>query len=70
MKKFVINGQLRNKLFLIVIHRFSLARAAMNALRICKMHNGVSKTPSISSFFQLPKCAMKISAAIEIVVEL
>jgi hypothetical protein len=54
MKKFGINGQLRNKLFLIVIHRFSLVRAAMNALRICKMRNGVSKTPSISSFFNCP----------------
>jgi hypothetical protein len=50
MKKIGINGQLRNKLFLIVIHRFSLVKAAMSALRICKMCNGVSKTPSISSF--------------------
>jgi hypothetical protein len=50
MKKFGINGQLRNKLLLIVIHHFSLVRAAMNALHICKMRNGVSKTPSISSF--------------------
>jgi hypothetical protein len=50
MKKFCINGQLCNKLFLIVIQRFSLVKAAMNALRICKMRNGVSKTPSISSF--------------------
>jgi hypothetical protein len=54
MKKFCINGQLRNKLFLIVIHRFSLVKAAMNALRICKMCNGVSKTASISSFFKCP----------------
>jgi hypothetical protein len=37
--------QLRNKLFLIVIHHFSPVKAAMNALRICKMRNGVSKTP-------------------------
>jgi hypothetical protein len=50
MKKFGINGQLPNKLFLIVIHQFSLVRAAMNALRICKMRNGASKTPLISSF--------------------
>jgi hypothetical protein len=40
MNKFVINGQLRNKLFLIVIHRFSLVKTTMNALRICKMRNG------------------------------
>ena len=51
MKKFGINGELRNKLFLIIIHRSSLVKAAMNAPRICKMRNGVSKTPSISSFF-------------------
>jgi hypothetical protein len=49
MKKSGINGQLQNGLFLIVIHRFSLVKAARNA-RICKMHNGISKTPSISSF--------------------
>jgi hypothetical protein len=49
MKKFCINGQLRQKHFLIVIHRFSLVNADMNALRICKMRNGVNKTPSISS---------------------
>jgi hypothetical protein len=50
-KKFGINGQLRNKLFLFVIHRFSLLKAAMNALPICKMRNAVNKTPLISSFF-------------------
>jgi hypothetical protein len=32
-----INGQWRNKLFLIVIHSFSLVKAAMNAPRFCKM---------------------------------
>jgi hypothetical protein len=53
-EKFGINGQLRNKLFLIAIHCFSLVKAAMNALRICKMRNGVSNTPSISSFFKCP----------------
>jgi hypothetical protein len=50
MKKFGINGQLRNKLFFIVIHRFSLVKAAMNALGISKKRNGVGKTPSISFF--------------------
>jgi hypothetical protein len=54
MKKFPFNGQWRNKLFLIVIYRFSLVEAAMNALRICKMRNSVSKTPLISSFFNCP----------------
>ncbi len=45
MQKFVINGQLQNKLFFIVIHRFLLVKAAMNALRNCKIRNGVKKTP-------------------------
>jgi hypothetical protein len=34
MKKFGINGQLRNKLFVIFIHHFSPVKAAMNALPI------------------------------------
>jgi hypothetical protein len=46
MKKFCINGQLRKKLLLIVIHRFSIVKAAMP--------NGVSKMPSISSLFNCP----------------
>jgi hypothetical protein len=36
---------LQNKLFFIVNHRFSLVKAAVNAPRICKMRNGVYKTP-------------------------
>jgi hypothetical protein len=50
MKKIGINGQFRNKLFLIVIHRFSLVKAAMNAPRICKLCNGVNKTPQFLHF--------------------
>jgi hypothetical protein len=45
MKNFCINGHLRNKLFFIVIHRFSLVKAAMNAPHICKMRNCVNKMP-------------------------
>ncbi len=45
MKKFCINGQLRYKLFLIVIQHFSLVKAAINAPRICKLRNGVNKMP-------------------------
>jgi hypothetical protein len=30
MKKFGINDQLRNKLFMIVIHRFSLVKSTMH----------------------------------------
>ncbi len=51
MKKIIINGQLRNKHFLVVIYHSSLVKAAMNAARVCKMRNDVSKTPSMSSFF-------------------
>jgi hypothetical protein len=49
MKKSGINGQLRNKLF-IVIHRFSLVKAAMNAPSICKLHNAVNKLPQFLHF--------------------
>ncbi len=45
MKKLGINSQLRNKLFLIVIYRFSLVKPPMNAARVCKLRNGVDKTP-------------------------
>jgi hypothetical protein len=48
-KKIIINGQMRNKPFLIVIYHSSLVKAAMNAARVCKMRNGVSKTPLMSS---------------------
>jgi hypothetical protein len=50
MKKFDINGQLRNKLFLVVIHRFSLAKAAMKAACICKLRSGVIQTPQFILF--------------------
>jgi hypothetical protein len=43
MKTFGINCQLQNKLFLIIIHRFSLVKAATNAN--CTLCNGVIKTP-------------------------
>jgi hypothetical protein len=42
------------KKILIVIHRFSLVKAVMKALHICKLCNGVGKMPSISSFFKCP----------------
>jgi hypothetical protein len=44
MKKFGINSQLQNKLFLIVIYHSSLVKGAINAARVCKLHNGVKKT--------------------------
>jgi hypothetical protein len=50
-KKIIIIGQMRNKPFLIVIYHSALVKSAMNSARVCKMRNGVSKTPSMSSFF-------------------
>ncbi len=36
--------------FLTVTYRFSLVKAGMNALHICKLCNGVKKNASVSSF--------------------
>jgi hypothetical protein len=49
-KKIIINGQMRNKPFLIVIYRSSLVKAAMNAARVCKLRNGVNKMPQFRLF--------------------
>ncbi len=51
MKKIIINGQMRKKPFLFVIFHSSLVKAAMNAARVCKLHNGVKKTPQFLLFF-------------------
>jgi hypothetical protein len=45
MKKIIYNGQMRNKLFLIVIYHSSLVKAAVNAARACELGNGDKKTP-------------------------
>jgi hypothetical protein len=60
MKKFSINCQLQNKLFLVVILHFSLVKAAMNASQLCKLgslyyrhcpwFNGVNQTPPFLHF--------------------
>jgi hypothetical protein len=50
MKKITYNGQRRNKLFLIVIYHSSLVKGAMNAARLCKLCNGVKKTPQFLLF--------------------
>jgi hypothetical protein len=66
MKKITDNGQRRNEHFLIVIYHSSLVKGAMNAARLCKLRNGVKKTP-LSSIFHgksWTKCAVNISAAI------
>ena len=51
MKKFGINGQLRNKLFLIVIHRFSLVKVVMNAPRI--FESAMVLTKRLNFFIQV-----------------
>jgi hypothetical protein len=50
MKKIIINSQMRNKPFLIVIYCSSLVKAAMNAARVCKLRNGVNKMPQFLLF--------------------
>jgi hypothetical protein len=55
MKKIIFNGQMRHELFLIVIYHSSLVKGAMNAARVCKLRNGVKKTPKYFFFFQWPK---------------
>ncbi len=50
MKKNHINGQMRNKPFLIVIYHSSLVKAAMNTARVCKLCNGANKTPKFLLF--------------------
>jgi hypothetical protein len=46
----IINGQMRNKPFLIVIYGSSLVKAAMNAAHVCKLRNGVNNTPQFLLF--------------------
>ncbi len=52
MKKFCFNGQMRNEPFLIVIYHSSLVKGAMNAARVCKLRNGIKKTPLFLLFSQ------------------
>jgi hypothetical protein len=54
MKKIIFNGQMRNELFLIVIHHSSPGKGSMNAARVCKLRNGVKKTPKFL-FFSMAK---------------
>jgi hypothetical protein len=52
MKKFGVNGQMRNEPFLIGIYHSSLVKGAVNAARVCKLCNGVKKTPQFLLFLQ------------------
>jgi hypothetical protein len=51
-EKFGFNGQMRNEPFLIVIYHSSLVKGAMNAVLVCKLRNGVKKTPQFPLFSQ------------------
>jgi hypothetical protein len=50
MKKIIINGQMRDKPFLIVIYHSSMVKAAMNAGRICDLRNGANNMPQFLLF--------------------
>jgi hypothetical protein len=50
MKKITYNGQMRNEHFLVVIYHSPLVKGAMNAARLCKLRNGVKKTPQFLLF--------------------
>jgi hypothetical protein len=63
MKIFGMSCQLRDKLFWIVIHRFSLVKAAMNAPRLCKLskdcltgngHGAMVFTKCLKKFLNFP----------------
>jgi hypothetical protein len=43
-------AKIRNEPFLIVIYHSSLIKGAMNAARVCKLLNGVKKTPQFLLF--------------------
>jgi hypothetical protein len=61
MKKIIINGQMRNKPFLIFIYYSSLVKVAMNAACVCKLRNGVNKMPQFL-LFSMAKDGTKIIA--------
>jgi hypothetical protein len=56
---------MRNKHFLVVIYYNSLVKAAMNAARVCKLRNGVKKTPQFL-LFSLAKGGTKTIAHLSI----
>ena len=49
-EKFGFNGQMRNEPFFIVIYHSSLVKGSMNAARLCKLRNGIKKTPQFLLF--------------------
>jgi hypothetical protein len=65
VKKIIITGQMRHNPFLIVIYRFLLVKAVMNAARVCKLRNGVKKTPQYL-LFSMAKSGTKTIAHLSI----
>jgi hypothetical protein len=63
MKKIIINGQMQNRPFLIVIYCSSLVKAAMNAVCVCKLR-GVDKTPQFP--FSMAKGGTKTTAHLSV----
>ncbi len=61
----ILNVQMRNKHFLIVIYHSSLVKAATNAARVCKLLSGVKKTPKCF-LFSLAKGETKTIAHLSI----
>jgi hypothetical protein len=64
MKKIIINGQMRNKHFLIVIYHSSLVKAAMNVAHVCKLNKGVKKKHLNFFFLHRPKANKDHSALV------
>jgi hypothetical protein len=50
MKKFGFNCQMRSEPFLNVIYHSPLLKGTMNAACVCKLRNGVKKTPQFLPF--------------------
>jgi hypothetical protein len=65
-EKIIIKGQMRNNPFWIVIYHSSLVKAAMNAARVCKLRNGVKRTPQFL-LFSMAKDGTKTIAHLSIV---
>jgi hypothetical protein len=67
-EKFCFNFQMWNETFLIVIYHSSLVKGAMKAARVCKLCNGVKKTPQFL-LFSKAKCGTKTIAHLSIAEE-
>ncbi len=64
-KKIIINGQMWNKKFFIVIYHSSLIKAAIYAACVCKLRDGVRKMPQFL-LFSLAKGRTKTIAHLSI----